>query len=146
MPTRYHLTLADPEIRSYEPEILEGLLRFNSLHTPHVLDGGYKRKPLEVVLLDEAGGCVGGVIAGTRWEWLEVSLVWLAEEARGQDWGTRLMEAAEAEAHRRGCRWSRLNTFSFQARGFYEKLGYRVVGQVDDYPPGCTDYLLRKEL
>ena len=28
-----------------------------------------------------------------------------------------------------------LTTYSFQARGFYEKEGYRVVGEMAGYPP-----------
>ena len=39
-----------------------------------------------------------------------------------------------------------LSTFSFQARDFYQRHGYRVVGQLDDYPPGETFYWMRKEL
>jgi hypothetical protein len=47
---------------------------------------------------------------------------------------------------RRGCVGVWLDTFSFQARGFYEKLGYRVFGEVADYPPGHTRHFLKKSL
>ena len=39
-----------------------------------------------------------------------------------------------------------MDTFSFQARPFYEKLGYRVFGQLPDYPRGQTRYFLAKAL
>ena len=52
---------------------------------------------------------------------------------------------AEQEARRRGCRYAQLTTYSFQARGFYEKLGYSVVGQMDDYPPGRRSLWMRKD-
>ncbi len=52
---------------------------------------------------------------------------------------------AETEAMRRGCKWARLETFSFQARGFYEKLGYRVIGALHDFPPGGSVYWMRKD-
>ena len=70
----------------------------------------------------------------------------LPEEARGQGTGRRILIAAEEEAVRRGCRYAWLDTFSFQARGFYEKLGYSVFGTLEDYPAGHSRYFLRKTL
>jgi ribosomal protein S18 acetylase RimI-like enzyme len=66
----------------------------------------------------------------------------VAERARGGGLGARLV----GEAVRRGCARSRVETWDFQAPGFYRKLGYRIVSTVPDYPPGVTDYLLVKEL
>jgi hypothetical protein len=56
------------------------------------------------------------------------------------------MLKAESEAVNRGCASSWLDTFSFQARGFYEKLGYRVFGELCDNPPGHTRFFLKKSL
>ena len=56
--------------------------------------------------------------------------------------GTR----AEAEAIRRGCLGAWLDTFSFQARGFYERLGYAVFGALADYPPGHDRFFMQKPL
>ncbi|MGC6728099.1 hypothetical protein ACP0GO_26835, partial [Escherichia coli] len=39
-----------------------------------------------------------------------------------------------------------LDTYSFQARGFYEKLGYTVFGTIDDFPPGHQRFFGRKRL
>jgi RimJ/RimL family protein N-acetyltransferase len=64
---------------------------------------------------------------------------------RGQGYGRRLLALAEQAAQERGCRYAQLTTYSFQARGFYEKAGYRVVGALTDYPPGETYYWLRKD-
>lgn len=40
----------------------------------------------------------------------------------------------------------RMETWNFQARGFYEKMGYQVYATFEDCPPGTTDYFLRKKL
>ena len=103
-------------------------------------------QPLHVYLRDQHGQIMGGLIASTYWQWLDIDLFWLDEAVRRHGWGSRLIQTAEAAANQRGCRWSKVGTFSFQARGFYEKQGYHVVGQVDDYPPGATDFTLRKDL
>jgi len=64
---------------------------------------------------------------------------------RGSGIGRRLLSEAEAEAIRRRCRGALLDTFSFQARGFYERLGYSAFGVIDDYPPGhCRIFLAKK--
>jgi GNAT superfamily N-acetyltransferase len=56
------------------------------------------------------------------------------------------MAEAEAEALRRGCHAASLDTYSFQARGFYERLGYSVFGIIDDCPPGHSRIYLIKRL
>ena len=106
----------------------------------------YDRRPLHVFLRDAQGRTIGGVTGETNWEWLYVDCFWLPDRLRGEGWGARLLEAAEAEARKRGCRHVRLFSFSFQAPGFYEKLGYRVFGVLEDYPPGHAQVWLRKDL
>ena len=92
------------------------------------------------------GTVVGGVYGATMWGWLMVDGLWVAEELRGKGLGRRLMLAAEAVAIERGCRGSWLGTFDFQAREFYERLGYTVFGEVADFPNGHTHYSLWKPL
>ena len=67
-------------------------------------------------------------------------------DARGQGLGTQIMQRAEAEALARGCVGAWLDTFEFQARGFYEKLGYACFGQIDGYPPGFSRFFMKKTL
>ena len=89
---------------------------------------------------------LGGVIAAVYWDWLYINLMWLREDLRGQGYGGRLLAQVEAEARRRGARHAYLDTFSFQAPEFYKKYGYRVFGQLADFPAGHTRYFLSKEL
>jgi ribosomal protein S18 acetylase RimI-like enzyme len=103
-------------------------------------------KKLDIFVHDGEGRLRGGLVASTYWGWLEVEDLWLDEGLRGQGYGRRLVAMAEEEARARGCQWSWLRTFGFQARGFYERLGYRVVGVLEDYPPGDALYWLRKDL
>ncbi|MEX3946099.1 hypothetical protein AB4Y44_42815, partial [Paraburkholderia sp. BR10937] len=46
----------------------------------------------------------------------------------------------EEEACRRGCSGAWLDTYSFQARAFYERLDYTVFGTIDNYPPGSWSH------
>ncbi len=119
-------------------QIIRGLIGYNVMKAPPA-----DHRPLAVVAR-RAGEIVGGFLGHTHWGWLFGRQLWTAEEVRGNGLGRRLMRAAEAEARARGCRHAHLDTFSFQALGFYERLGYRVFGQLEDYPAGHTRYFLEK--
>jgi GNAT superfamily N-acetyltransferase len=95
---------------------------------------------------DESRNTVGGAIGGSYYGWLVIDLLWLPESLRGTGLGTQVMRMAEEEARARGCIGIRLDTFSFQARGFYEKLGFSVFGTLPEHPPGHTRYWLSKRL
>jgi len=58
----------------------------------------------------------------------------------------KLMKRAELYAVELGCTDAFLDTFSFQARPFYEKLGYRVFGMLENHPAGHQHYFMTKQL
>jgi GNAT superfamily N-acetyltransferase len=101
---------------------------------------------LLVLLRDKTGNIVGGLYGNTLWGWLEISLLWVAEHHRIAKLGSRIMAAAEQEAIARGCRYAKVETFSFQALEFYQKQGYEVFAELDDFPEGERLYFLRKRL
>ena len=88
----------------------------------------------------------GGVIGAVHYEWFYVDLMWVREDLRGQGYGHQLLMFAEEAARARGAKHAYLDTFSFQAPGFYKKHGYQVFGELRDFPPGHTRYYLAKEL
>lgn len=87
---------------------------------------------------------VAGLIGFTHWNWLHIRYLWVAEPLRHHGLGRRLVLAAEREARIRGCEHAHLDTFSFQAVPFYERLGYSVFGRLEDYPAGHAKVFLQK--
>lgn len=128
---------ADQDVRA----IVQGLIGFNDGQAP---PEGWRG--LALLVRDRGGALRGGLLGSTHWDWLHVSHVWVDHDARGRGLGRRLLREAEAEARARGCRHAHLDTFSFQAHGFYESLGYEVFGELADYPPGHSRLFLRKHL
>src|SRR5262249_22969157 len=103
-------------------------------------------RSLTLLARDDAGQLVGGLVGNTVWGWLQVKQLWVASSLRGQGHGMRLLLAAEDEAQRRGCHHALLDTFDFQARGFYERLGYSVFGSVADFPRRHERFFMAKAL
>jgi GNAT superfamily N-acetyltransferase len=117
------------------------LLDFNNRASGYAYDA----KPLAITLSDpESDAIVGGLWGATGYGYLHLDLLFVPEEMRGAGMGSHLINMAEEEAIRRGCRGAWLDTFSFQARTFYEKLGYAVAGELADCPPGHTRFFMKK--
>jgi GNAT superfamily N-acetyltransferase len=85
-------------------------------------------KAIRVFLRDAQGAVVGGIDGLVFGGWVYIKLLWVDAALRGQGHGTRLLVRMEEEAVRLGCRNAYLDTYSFEARPFYEKSGYEVFG------------------
>jgi GNAT superfamily N-acetyltransferase len=102
------------------------------------------RQPLAVLIRDK-GEVIGGLLGRTSYKRLFVELLFVPERLRGQGMGEKVLRQAEEEAKHRGCLGVWLETFSADARRFYVRNGYRVFGEIPDYPPGNTRYFLSKD-
>jgi ribosomal protein S18 acetylase RimI-like enzyme len=87
---------------------------------------------LHVVAYDAGGAVVGGLLGETCLAWFDIEILAVRGEDRRRGLGRRIMRAAEKEAAARGCRWASVDTMDWQAPGFYERLGYAVVGRFED--------------
>jgi GNAT superfamily N-acetyltransferase len=105
-----------------------------------------KSRRFIVRVTDDKGDIAGGAIIWIYWGWLDVSQLALEEEARGQGLGRRLMCVLEDKARSEGCTRARVEAFGHQSLDFYQKLGYQIVGKLEDYPEGFDYYWLRKNL
>lgn len=130
-----------PETRS---AILDGLIAYNAAQTGHRF--GPPRN-IAIALRDpDTGVTVGGLTARIGYSRMFVELLHIPEHLRGRRYGEKLMREAESVARDAGCTGIWLDTFSFQAPGFYQKLGYAEFGTLADYPPGYTRHFLHKTL
>ena len=128
---------AAQDIKFLEDRIIE----YNITQTG-IRDG----KLLSTLLRDEHGDIVAGIYGWTWGGCCEIRYLWVHEDLRGRGYGKELLLEAEREAVARGCHQVILDTHSFQAPLFYRKLGYEIVGVIEDYPLHHRKYYLRKSL
>jgi GNAT superfamily N-acetyltransferase len=121
------------------------ILEFNRARAPFTQDAPFV--VLAYGMKDRDGVLIGGILAVLYcWQCLSVESLWVDERYHRRGYGTALMRRMEAEARDRGCGLMHLDTFDFQAKEFYVKLGYDVFGVLTDCPPGHERYYLKKDL
>jgi GNAT superfamily N-acetyltransferase len=119
--------------------VLAPLAAFNA-------ENGYPAdtRTLAVLLKDAHGRTIGGLWGQTGYGWMFVEFLAVPDSLRGRGIGAALMTAGEKVARERGCVGAWLTTFSFQARGFYEKLGYAPFGELENSPGENVRLFMRK--
>jgi GNAT superfamily N-acetyltransferase len=95
---------------------------------------------------NDAGDVIAGFNGHTWGACCELAHVWVHEQYRGQGLGALLLRSAEAEAVARGCVQVVLATHSFQAPGFYERLGYERKYTIEGQPRNHADIIYVKAL
>lgn len=113
----------DPSPTTQDMQVIwDGLYHHNQEHVSAEGDSTFA-----VFLREKEGVVLGGIIAKVGRGWLHIINLWLEPSLRDQGYGSRLMTVAEVEGRQRGCHSAYLDTFSFRALSFYEKLGYEIL-------------------
>lgn len=124
-----------------EDVILKEIIKFN---LEHIEDKN--PKDLGIFLYDENNNKIAGLIGETHANWLSIKFLWVKEEFRGNNIGRDILKKAEETAKERGCKYSFLDTFNFQAPDFYKKQGYKEVFILENYPLSGKRHYFTKEL
>ena len=123
----------------------QGIVAFNRREVPDLEEVEDEVK-FFVLAKDDAGHLQGGIRASCYWNTLHIELVWLDERARGSGLGAKLMKRAEDLAREHNCEKALVETTSWQAKPFYEKLGYTLIATLPDRPKGHASHYLTKSL
>jgi GNAT superfamily N-acetyltransferase len=127
-------TFVRDQLRAYNIAIKSGLF-----------DPDADEPRIDIYLRDADGQIIGGILCEIHWQSLMIEFLWVADRLRGQGLGKELLRRAETLAREQGCLNANLSTFDFQAPEFYQRHGFRMIGQMDDYPPGHRWFLLRHD-
>jgi GNAT superfamily N-acetyltransferase len=76
-----------------------------------------------------------------------VDILWVNEQHRKHDYGTKLLRHVESKGKELGAAMAHLSTMDFQAKGFYLKQGYELFATLEDSPAvGRRRFFLQKKL
>jgi GNAT superfamily N-acetyltransferase len=120
----------------------DGIGEFNDAAEPRLA----QVRHLSRFARDERGQAIAGAVGRTWGENVELQQIWMPETLRRTGLGTELLTVFENAARDRGCRLAYLETWTFQARGFYEKNGYRVVFEISGFAPELSKFTMTKRL
>ncbi|WP_429260481.1 GNAT family N-acetyltransferase [Paraburkholderia sp. GAS334] len=101
---------------------------------------------MSVFIRDDEKRIIAGLTGKTYREYLEIQFLWVDERSRKGGLASSLMAAAESQALQRGCKRAFLDTLSFQAPGFYKKLGYTEFGRLCGFSGQHERHFLRQQL
>lgn len=99
----------------------------------------------QVVLKCDRNFVVGGARGVVRMGTVEMRGLWVDPELRGSGAGKMVVNKLEHAAKSIGASHVLLDTYDFQAREFYKKLGYCIFGTYQ-YPNGTYRYYMWREL
>lgn len=129
---------AESEVEAF---LAERIYEFNAAAT------GYTDAELfSCTRRDEAGIIRAGLCGYTWGGCCYVSYLWIEQAERGRGLGAALLLAAEEHAKAKGCVVMFVTSHSFQAPGFYERMGYERLAVVHDHPVGHASVFLARRL
>ncbi len=118
---------------------------------------GFRKHALEMTGLDgskrtfsftayEKGNFAGILVVKTFWGQLHIKYLYIEELYRRKGIGTRLILNLLEYGKKQGCTAVFVETMSFQALGFYQKLGFEIELNRTGFIQGITYHYLRKDL
>jgi len=121
--------------------LMDGVRVFNRTLLP-----GMKGHTVTVAVRDEASELLGGVVGRIAADSMYVEVVWTSDSVRGTGLGRQMMVMLEDEARKRGATEIWLYTMSFQAKPFYEKLGYSQFAELPWDGGRHARHFMRKDI
>ncbi|STX50190.1 Acetyltransferase [Legionella busanensis] len=135
------ITFDEQEVNQTAKEIGENLRKFNESKI-----GPFEFKPFTLYLADEKDNISAGIKGEIFEQVCMVQMAWVTEKERHKGLGQKLFKKLEEVAHNYDCEFIQLDTAQFQAKPFYEKLGYRIVATLPRNFKSYTTYIMRKYL
>ena len=108
--------------------------------------GPYQRKPYAIYIKSQSGEVIAGIKGDVFERICSVHLMWVHENCRQQGFGKKIMLRLDKYATKMGCRFIQLDTAAFQAKAFYEKLGFSTIATLPEGFMGSDQYIMRKVL
>lgn len=88
----------------------------------------------------ECNNIIGGIVFYKEFDWMFIERTYICPEFRKKGIGTQIIKELENYCRDNNIVGIRLSTWDFQAKGFYEKLGFELLYKINNCPIGNIDY------
>ena len=123
-------------------KVFEGFSRHAIKTTGH---DGFRPVEHAFIAYDD-GTFAGTVVVEFFWGALGVKYVYVDDKYRNHGLGSRLMKSALDFGREHNCPFAFVSTMSFQALGFYQKMGFQLEFTRTGYAYDTSLHFLRKDL
>lgn len=121
--------------------IKQGVLAFNQ---PYF--GVQEAKPFTIYIIDDNKSILCGLYGCHFDKYIRVDMTWVDESYRKKGFGKKLFQKLDEYARQKHCKYIQLDTFDFQAKPFYEKMGFECIGTIPKWVEGYDCHFMRKTL
>ena len=97
---------------------------------------------LSILIKQDDGGIVGGLNGLAHWRWLYIRHLWVDKNYRSLGYGKKLISAAESHGHRQNYIGIYIDTFDVNTAHFYERVGFKIYGEIPNFPIGFNRIFL----
>lgn len=135
--------------KQFEKELGLNLHRFNKENCKYIDEHSDNKHNNKIVInfaVYDKDELIGGASGWIQYQWYFLDQLWINEKYRKHKIGSKIIKEIENVAKENKCIGIRTETWSFQARGFYEKNGFEVYAELKDCPPEVIEYFLKKYL
>ncbi|QMT61719.1 GNAT family N-acetyltransferase [Legionella sp. PC997] len=141
MTNQFNIVVDCTENKTVGNILYSNLKRFNEL-----IIGAYETKPFCIYATNNENEVIGGVKGDIFGQLCRIFTMWIHENYRGKKLGTKIFGELEKLAIDNNCNIIQVDTTEFQAKEFYEKMGFSVFATLPDNFIGYKSFILRKKL
>lgn len=106
---------------------------------------GLNEDPISFELFEDVE-FVGAIVVQLFWKQLHIKYLFVEEKFRGKGLARQLMNHALEFGKKRGCQFAFVETMSFQAPEFYQKMGFMIEFSRTGYAENTTFHYLKRFL
>ena len=127
--------------QAFQFEIFDRITKFNKDKNPQLQGtNAWNSGKLFGLYAIEDNKIIGGIVGNEKMQWLDIDTLFVDEEHRNKDIGTKLIERTIEYCKENNLIGIHLTTMEFQAKGFYEKMNFELIAKIKDWPKGITRY------
>lgn len=141
MKDKFNFLITEQATETLHSTIKDGVLKFN---LPYL--GEWKSQSFAIHVENEDHNIIGGIAGNYANDYMTVEWAWIDQQHRLQGLGKTIFKQLDEFAKSKKCKYIDVETLSFQAKGFYEKLGFSLISTLPDWVNGHDSHILRKKL